>query len=548
MLGKAANFLKYRYGVCFVTLFVIGISASVFGGFGLSGSRTFWCFLAAGLLCLIIAVLLSLMKKPRFASAAVCAVYLGALLLGFGSPSAFYISKTKDFDKLSGKEAEISCRIISDTAPSASGKSITAEVRPDKVTVEGEEIKINSKIFVTLPLGTEAKRGDGIYIKGRLNPPETGGGRDYRLYRLGRRSFWTLFAESAKKTELPLSPWDRITKITAGVREKIFEFCDTAFSDKEASALLKGILTGSREDFSDEFYDNMSNSGFMHIAAVSGLHIGFLCGFVFFILKIFQRKTRALFAVPILLGYMAVADFTPSVVRAVIMTCLVLASYFFEKTPDLITSLFVSAFIQCLINPFTVANVGFLMSYGATLSLVLFMPALDPILRKISSEAANLFGKIKRPGGKPLLNDKLTDILRRLCLAFLTSLAVSLVCQLGIMPISLHYFGKASVLSFVGNIAVVPCTMVVFVTGLICAALFSLAPKPAALLSCVAVYPFLKIIILLANTFSKFSYEPMYKPGFFVALICYALAFLLLNFLTNFSKKFTSPSKSAEKP
>ncbi len=544
MFGRGARFFRYRYLVAFVTLFIIGDSISVFGGLACGGPRFFACFLIGGAACLIAAFVFAAGKTPRFGAAAMCAVYLAAVLLGLGAASGYYRTKMKTAETLDGKTAEVYCRIDSEPSPSRSSKTLTAEVRPASIMVDGKEFEPNGKIFVSMPSGTDAERGDGFYLKGKLSiPTDDLDGFDYRRYRLSRGSCLNMFAAEAEERELRMTAYDRFLGAAAAVRKKIFDYCGTVFPDADAAALMKGILTGSREDFSDEFYGVMSGSGFMHIAAVSGLHIGFLCGFVFFILRVFGRKTRALFAAPILIFYMAAADFSPSVVRAVIMTCIVLASWLFEKTPDMPTSLFASAFIQCLINPFVTASVSFMMSYAATLALLLFMPPLDPLLRRLSSGAARLLGK-----SKFFSSERAGNIIYGACLAVLTSAAVSLACQIGITPIVLHYFGSASFLSFIGNIVVVPCTMAVFVAGLICAAVYCMSPNFSAMLSFVAVYPFLKIIIALANVFSKFSYETIYTPGFFASLIYYFLALILLNFLTNLSEKYGSNPANAENP
>lgn len=544
MFGRGARFFRYRYLVAFVTLFIIGDSLAVFGGLANGGQRFFACFLVGGAACLIAAFVFALRKTPRLGAAAMCAAYLAALLLGLATASGYYGYKMKTAEALDGRTAEVYCRIASEPTPSRSGKTLTAEVRPESITADDAEFEPSGKIFVSMPLGTEAERGDGFYLKGKLTiPTDDLDGFDYRRYRLSCGSCLNMFAAEAEETELRVTACDRFLFAAAVVRKKIFDYCDTVFPEADAAALMKGILTGSREDFSDEFYGLMSGSGFMHIAAVSGLHIGFLCGFVFFMLRVFGRKTGALFAAPILIFYMAAADFSPSVVRAVIMTCIVLASWLFEKTPDLPTSLFASALIQCLINPFVTASVSFMMSYMATLALILFMPPLDPLLRRLSSGAARILGK-----RKIFSSERAGNIIYGACLAVLTSAAVSLACQIGITPIILHYFGRASLLSFFGNIVVVPCTMVVFVAGLICAAVYCASPNISAMLSFVAVYPFLKIIIALANVFSKFSYETMYTPGFFASVLYYFLALVLLNFLTNVSEKYGSGPTNAENP
>ena len=59
------------------------------------------------------------------------------------------------------------------------------------------------------------------------------------------------------------------------IRGKVSEYADYILAGSEESGLLKGILIGDKNDFSENLYSDMSKSGFMHIAAVSGLHVSF---------------------------------------------------------------------------------------------------------------------------------------------------------------------------------------------------------------------------------------------------------------------------------
>lgn len=329
-------------------------------------------------------------------------------------------------------------------------------------------------------------------------------------------------------------PYLGLMRAAEAVRSKITDFCESPCFSTDEGALLCGILIGSRGGFSDLLYETMSNSGFMHIAAVSGLHIGFLTAFISFCLRRAERKKRAAAAIPLLLFYMAVAAFTPSVSRAVIMCCVYLISQIAPRTPDSVTALSFSALLLCIISPDALKSVSFLMSYSATLALLLFMPPASAVLGRANGRLSALLSeRLPRPQffGK---------IIFSILTALTMSAATSLVSQIGIMPIALYYFHRISLMSFIGNIIVIPCTMAVFVCGLVCAAVYAVFPAAATLLGGVFVKPFLKIILSCAGFFSRFAYTPLHRPGPGAIVLFYILALLLLGCLVKAAEKLKS--------
>lgn len=542
MLRMGFRYLRHRYLFCCVSLFIIGVSASVFGGVSLPFIFAA-SVLGAAFVLIAAAALLKAVKRPSAAAAALVLVCLASVIIGFAYPGVYIKLRYGGADGLDGVTAEISGRIITEPKPSSTGKTLSAIVKTEKIESGDREIYKSIRIYASLPVGCELKRGDGIKMTAKISlPDEYLGSFAYRRYLLTSGCYYTALVKETSEYEPSLGPFDRVMTAAFAVGDKISEYCDQAFDDKDAGALLRGILIGSHDAFSDELYENMSSSGFMHIAAVSGLHIGFLSGIIFFILRPLRREFRVFAAAPALLFYMAVASFTPSVCRAVVMTNLIMLAWLILRTPDPVTSLAASALLLCAINPYITASVSFMMSYAATLALLLFMPPLTIIS---AHYCRRLTERLKR--FRLFRRERFSGAAHAAMLSITLSACVSIVCQIGVTPIAVHYFNNIAPLSFVGNIIVIPCTMIVFVTGLACAAVFALFPTPAFVLSRVFVYPFLKIIMICADFFSNFSYSPNFRPGLIgAALFCF-LALILLNFLTNFSKNFNANIKHPEK-
>ena len=71
-----------------------------------------------------------------------------------------------------------------------------------------------------------------------------------------------------------------------------------------------------------------------------------------------------------MLIYVAITGFSLSVVRAAIMLTSVAITYFIWCDNDSVTALFIAAFLICLISPYSIANVSFLLSFLATFGVL----------------------------------------------------------------------------------------------------------------------------------------------------------------------------------
>lgn len=138
--------------------------------------------------------------------------------------------------------------------------------------------------------------------------------------------------------------------------------------------LFTGILIGDTQLLEKETKDYFKDSSLSHLLAVSGAHISYLVlGVTEFLnkMKIGKNYTKISICI-ILLFFMSVVGFTPSVTRAGIMGILVLLSGLFHRKNDVITSLCASLFFILLANPFSITNIGLQLSFGGTIGILAF--------------------------------------------------------------------------------------------------------------------------------------------------------------------------------
>ena len=166
-------------------------------------------------------------------------------------------------------------------------------------------------------------------------------------YNLGQRIFLKGYADDAYRRHRELSFGDKL-------KFNIENYCNT-YPDNIAG-LVKALLTGDKSNMDEELRNNFSISGTAHIIAVSGLHMSVLLAFC---MKIFGRKAGSIIGLPIIIAYTFISGFSPSAVRAVIMSFMLVLAFFMKRDYSVYTSYFLAMYIILAVNPFSIHNVSF---------------------------------------------------------------------------------------------------------------------------------------------------------------------------------------------
>lgn len=287
-----------------------------------------------------------------------------------------------------------------------------------------------------------------------------------------------------------------------------------AVFSKKASALLASLLLGDRSSLDQEDLDAFSKTGTMHILAVSGLHVGLL---YLLILLVFTRRResrklpvwQSLLVLLILWSFAFITGLSNSVIRAVLMfTILELGRSFLFRQGSLINSLFVSAFIQLVINPFSLFDIGFQLSYLAVLGIAVVFPWANQLWQPTS----RFFGAIYQ------------------------SALLSLCATVATLPVTLYYFQSFPVWFIPANLFILPVATLLIYAG-IAALLINTLPIIGGI--CVLlVNATADLLMFLTAFFSKLPFARLENLYFSIADIWILSLFLLftLGFLINKSK------------
>jgi len=137
------------------------------------------------------------------------------------------------------------------------------------------------------------------------------------------------------------------------------------------AGLLNGMLWGERAGFSKDFYDQLKNSGLVHLVVVSGTNIMLVFGgLVENMAKILGRKKAIGLGFLVALGYLEIVGWQIPVVRAMILVSVVYWAQILGRKYDIFRGLILSGLIIVLAWPQSLSEVSFWLSFGAFVGVV----------------------------------------------------------------------------------------------------------------------------------------------------------------------------------
>ncbi len=139
------------------------------------------------------------------------------------------------------------------------------------------------------------------------------------------------------------------------------------------AALFLGLTLGMDNIKSlDTFNDMLKKTGTIHVVVVSGFNITLIYKFITKLLGSKYSRFSLYIGILFTLLYAVITGFEPPVIRAWLMGTLSYLSIYFGYSPDIKRVLLMSAFVILIFNLSYIFNMSFLLSFLATLGLVLF--------------------------------------------------------------------------------------------------------------------------------------------------------------------------------
>ena len=222
-------------------------------------------------------------------------------------------------------------------------------------------------IFVTVPIFPEYKYGDRVEISGTLKKQV-----------INKKIVYSL---NFPKISLEKSEFNPFLAVASYIRQSVSDLYNKALPP-DLSSLLLGIVFGIKGPMSNEFTQKLRLAGVFHVIAASGMNVTMVGGFLSSVFTLFLRRQTALITSILgILFYAFLAGMQPSIIRASIMGVLVFSAQILGRQVWGAYSLFLAAFMMLFVSPNLISDVGFQLSFAATLGLLYIRPLFERIAR-----------------------------------------------------------------------------------------------------------------------------------------------------------------------
>ncbi|MFA6216708.1 MAG: ComEC/Rec2 family competence protein [Candidatus Omnitrophota bacterium] len=305
--------------------------------------------------------------------------------------------------------------------------------------------KCCGKVLVHSKGKKELKYGDGISIRGYLVSPYLPSGPNsfnYRNYLLSQGIYYLVRVKNNSDITLltrKKSFWvKRLSLVLKSKIERVF-YEQVSYG---AAGILDAMVLGEKRNISVMTKNSFVKSGTAHILVVSGFNVGIVVYIVLLSLKLLRlgRTICLCAAIPLVIVYSFMTGASTPVVRAAIMSIVLMGSALLKREPDIYNSLALAAFCILAVSPNQLFDIGFELSFVSVLSIVFLYPRMKALLR---------IDTIK------------IRFLRYLLDAFLVSLAA----WFGTMGLIGYYFKIFSPVTVLANIVIVPLASLITLCG-----------------------------------------------------------------------------------
>ncbi len=378
------------------------------------------------------------------AIAASCAAYIISLRESPGHGNGRNLGRGAIFAALcaltcAGTLYSVRCR----TAAQVITDAAHVRCRVDEVTERRYDIRLlmsaqgahgRARIIATAPSGSGIEPGDMVQISAQVRKIGDGAedvnGYDLNLLREG----------IGYRTYLTADNWSTIERRGAGPRwtvRKALESRIAAIFSPGTSDFLKALYFGSSGHLDSRTRQDFKRAGVLHILAASGFNVSVIALLPLTLLGFFMVPRKIITAATIITiaGYMALTDVPVSLLRAVLMATVFSLFFIFDAGRNICNALFITGAIILVLFPHELYSLGFQLSFGATLGIILFFRFYKKLFRGL-------------PG--PLAD----------------SLALTFSAQLPVIPVIAVSLGELTVAGFLSNIAVIPVTTVIIFSSI----------------------------------------------------------------------------------
>ena len=344
------------------------------------------------------------------------------------------------------------------------------------------------------------KYGDKIEFYLEYEKPSTARnymGFDYSNYLKTKKIFGTV---NLKEEDVEIISHDNSNIILRKIYElrNLMKTKIEKLLPKETSGLCLGMLIGETSGIEENMQEDFRDSNLSHILAVSGANVSYIIVSITYIFNkmCLRKRLSKIISIILLILFMLLTGCTSSVNRACIMAILMLIAELLYRKSDVYNNLAISALILLIINPYSLLDIGFQLSYMGTIGIVFLHDKIGNFIK---------------------INNKIVKY-------FFEMIAVTTCANLAIIPIMMSHFNTISLTFYFSNIIVGPILGIVVIIGFIMF-FISLIFTPISSLIAIVLNLMLKFIIKIAEITANmpFSKITIITPSFFFIIVWYLI-------------------------
>jgi len=288
-------------------------------------------------------------------------------------------------------------------------------------------------------------KGDTIFVPGKWQPiknPDNPFEFDYAGYCRRNNIYYQQFC-SANDIRLYATNDPASTPFIDRAHEWCMAELDKYITDPKTKGLIRAMLLGDEVNLDPELLQSYSETGIIHIIAISGGNVAIFFFVISFLLWWLRHKRhlwiKYAVALPLVWFYVLMAGAPPSAVRAAIMFSLLAFAVMLQKNNNTLNQLLATAFLLLCAQPMWLFSAGFQLSFVAVLSIILFYGPVYNWLSPTNKIAKGLWSAV----------------------------AASISAELLVAPLVIYYFHTFPLLFIVANVAAYLFMTVVLIMGMV---------------------------------------------------------------------------------
>lgn len=325
------------------------------------------------------------------------------------------------------------------------------------VQIKGDEQKITvtnsawpGHVLLVAPLYPQYRYGDVLQVQCRLQQPQANAEFDYAKY-LARYRVYALCYRPQLELVGHTETWllSQLYAVRAAVQRQVRQLWP-----EPVSSLIQGVVLGMQDDIPADVNDLFRRTGTIHVLVVSGMHVMLLAQLLERVTKHWLTLRKRFVLLCLVLGaFCIITGLAASVVRASLMGLIIPVAQLAGRPRRAHITLAVVAAVMSAYNPYILLNdLGFQLSFLATIGLIYFQPVLAPATGWLPT----WFG------------------LRE-------TVSTSIAASLPTAPLIAWQFGTFSPVSFFANMIVLPVSNLLLFAGALLTGLAALWPAAAYL-------------------------------------------------------------------